>query len=385
MKKICLLGATGSIGKSALDIISRFPDKFSVHALSAHSAIDALYALAEKFHPSRVALSGSGLTREWQQRFASLGVEIDAGESALVHLAADGDYDLLVNAIVGAAGLAPTLAAIRQGKSVALANKETLVTAGQLVTELAAEKQARLFPIDSEHSALWQCLIGEDPTSIERIILTASGGPFRDLPADQFRHITVEQALNHPNWSMGPKITVDSATLMNKGLEVIEAYWLFRVPIDAISVLIHPQSIIHSMVEFRDGSIKAQLSLPDMRIPIQYALSFPERIENDLPRMNFSHYNQLTFYEPEQDKFPALDLAYRSLREAGTAPAVLNAANEEAVHAFLARRIRFDHIPVLVAGALNRHVNNGEVTLEAITAADRWARRFVRKRIAAGI
>lgn len=381
MKRICLLGATGSIGESTLDIIGQFPDKFAVSYLSAHSDLEKLFRLAQKYRPKIAVLSGGAVAPEWAARFRHLGVALECGAEALAALAAQDDYDMLVNAVVGAAGLVPTLSAIKKRKSVALANKETLVTAGELVMRLARTHGAPIFPIDSEHSALWQCLAGENPHSIERLILTASGGPFRTLPAQKFRDVTVEQALNHPNWSMGRKITVDSATLMNKGLEVIEAHWLFDIGADRISVLIHPQSIIHSMVEFADGSIKAQLGLPDMRLPIQYALSYPERLGNALPRMDFQRFNQLTFSEPEFEKFRSLRLAFQSLRAAGTAPAVLNAANEEAVFAFLARKIRFDEIPEMVESALESCENHRDLSLETIQAADRRARVHVGERI----
>lgn len=381
MKRICLLGATGSIGKNCVDIVTRFADRFSIQYLSAHRNIEELFALANQFRPEIAVLSGARADAFWRDKFGGIGVRIETGVDALAALAGQNDYDLLVNAVVGAAGLQPTLAAIRQNKNVAIANKETLVTAGELVTALSRKHQVSLFPIDSEHSALWQCLVGEDPDSIERLILTASGGPFRQLPASEFKDVTVEQALRHPNWAMGQKITIDSATLMNKGLEVIEAFWLFDVQLDNISVLIHPQSIIHSMIEFRDGSIKAQLGLPDMRLPIQYALSYPQRIPNDLPRMDFMQFNELTFMAPEPEKFRALNLAYHSLREAGTAPAVLNAANEEAVHAFLGKKIRFDQIPAFVEEALEKHDNHRELSYESVMQADGWARQFVRSQI----
>lgn len=381
MKKLCLLGATGSIGKSCVDIVNRFPEKFSIRYVSAHRNIEDLFALAQQFRPEIAVLSGTTVEAAWQTKFKRIGVKIESGVEALAELAGQSDYDLLVNAVVGAAGLQPTLSAIGQNKNVAIANKETLVTAGDLVTRLSRQKNVQLFPIDSEHSALWQCLVGEDPCSIERLILTASGGPFRELPANEFKNVTVEQALRHPNWAMGQKITIDSATLMNKGLEVIEAFWLFDVDLEDISVLIHPQSIIHSMIEFRDGSIKAQLGLPDMRVPIQYALSYPERIANDLPRMDFMQFSELTFMAPQTDKFKALNLAYHSLREAGTAPAVLNAANEEAVYAFLGKKIRFDQIPAFVEDALEKHSNHRDVTYESVLHADRWARRYVGEKI----
>jgi 1-deoxy-D-xylulose-5-phosphate reductoisomerase len=282
-----------------------------------------------------------------------------------------------VNAIVGAAGLRPTLAALKSGRTVALANKETLVTAGELVTATARQHGAKIIPIDSEHSALWQCLEGEHPETVETIILTASGGPFRSRPSAEMEKATVAEALQHPNWSMGRKITIDSATLMNKGLEVIEACWLFNVRLAKIRVLIHPQSIIHSMVEFVDGSIKAQMGTPDMRFPIQYALSYPRRLPNDLPRLDFSRCSTLTFQEPDLEKFKCLRLAYQAIADGGTAPTVLNAANEEAVHAFLDEKLLLGDIPRLVDSALQRHENHRVVDLENVVSADRWAREFV--------
>ena len=381
MKRLCLLGATGSIGKSCMDIVERFPEKFSIRTISAHSNVEALYELAKAVSPVAAAVSQSRAAAGWERKFRDIGVEFLAGEDAPEEIASRRDYDVLVNAIVGAAGLRPTLQAIEHGKQVALANKETLVIAGELVMRTAREKGVQIIPIDSEHSALWQCLVGEDREHIERLIITASGGPFRELPVHAFNGVTVQQALDHPNWKMGQKITIDSATLMNKGLEVIEAYWLFGIPVEKISVLIHPQSIIHSMVEFVDGSIKAQLGLPDMRLPIQYALGYPERLPNDLPRLDFKRFSTLSFYEPDFDKFQALALAFEALKTAGTAPAVLNAANEEAVYAFLETRISFDRIPRMVESALAQHTNRTTTDLQNILAADRWARGFVKEKI----
>ena len=382
MKDICLLGATGSIGKNCLDIVARFPDLFNIQYLSAHRNMRTLYEIARRVRPLAVAFSGERLPREseWRKKFTELGIQLLTGRDALIDLAGRPDYHILVNAVVGVAGLKPTLAAIEQGKTIALANKETLVTAGELVMKKADDHRVPILPIDSEHSALWQCLVGEKHETIARLILTASGGPCRELPLDRFKEVTVEQALKHPNWKMGRKITIDSATLMNKGLEVIEAYWLFRIPIDRIQVLIHPQSIIHSMVEFIDGSIKAQLGLPDMRLPIQYALSYPDRLPNDLPRMDFKKCSQLTFIEPDYGKFRALRLAYAAVQEGGTAPAVLNAANEEAVHAFLHHLIRFDEIPEIVEAALEQHHVQPVTGIESVLEADRWAREFVKSK-----
>mgnify|MGYP005725388181 CR=1 FL=1 len=381
MKSICLLGATGSIGKNCIDIVRRFEEKFLIKSVAAYSNIESLFELSKQCKPDRAALVSENVATEWFARFREIGVELLVGADVLEALAGENDYDILVNAVVGAAGLKPTIAAAKNGKTIALANKETLVAGGRLVTTLVQANNARLIPIDSEHSALWQCVVGEKESDVERLILTASGGPFRELPKEEFREVTVERALRHPNWAMGKKITIDSATLMNKGLEVIEAFWLFDVTADQISVLIHPQSIIHSMVEFSDSSIKAQLGLPDMRLPIQYALTYPERLPNSLPRMDFVKFNQLTFFEPDLEKFRSLKLAFQTLQVGGTAPAVLNAANEEAVYAFLDRKIGFIQIPQLVDEALQTHQTSPTEDLETILTADAWARAYVQRRI----
>jgi len=377
MKRVTILGSTGSIGENSLDVASRLPESFTVSYLATHSKVETLFAQAEKFRPHAVAIVQVPDAEGWRARFKKLGVEFLTGLAGVEELAAREDVDVVVNAIVGAAGLRPTLAALKRGKTVALANKETLVTAGELVTATARKHGAKIIPIDSEHSALWQCLEGENPETVETIILTASGGPFRNRSHDEMEKATVAEALQHPNWSMGRKITIDSATLMNKGLEVIEACWLFNVRLAKIRVLVHPQSIIHSMVEFVDGSIKAQMGTPDMRVPIQYALSYPQRLLNDLPRLDFSRWSTLTFQEPDLEKFKCLRLAYQAIDEGGTAPTVLNAANEVAVHAFLDERLMFGDIPRMVDRALQRHENHQAADLENVVAADRWAREFV--------
>jgi 1-deoxy-D-xylulose-5-phosphate reductoisomerase len=381
MKRVTILGSTGSIGVSCLDVVSRLPEHFAAGYLTTHQSLETLYEQARQFHPRAVAVveaSSLGDQREWAARFKNLGIEFLTGAEGVEELAGRDDADVVVNAIVGAAGLRPTLAALTAGKTVALANKETLVTAGELVASTARQHGGKIFPIDSEHSALWQCLEGESLASIETIILTASGGPFRTRTITEMEKVTVNEALQHPNWSMGRKITIDSATLMNKGFEVIEACWLFEAPLRKIRVLIHPQSIIHSMVEFVDGSIKAQMGTPDMRIPIQYALSYPQRLANKLPRLDFSRWSTLTFQEPDFDKFACLRLAYQAIENGGTAPTVLNAANEVAVHAFLDERLSFLDIPRMVDSALQQHNNHRAVDLESVISADRWARDFVR-------
>lgn len=381
MKRLTILGSTGSIGVNCLKVVETHPSAFEVVYLAAHRNIELLYQQAQRFHPRAVVAVQPPVQGEWRERFSKLGIAFLTGAAALVEIAAATEAEVVVNAIVGAAGLPATLRVLQQGRTVALANKETLVIAGELVTAEARKNGGQLIPIDSEHSALWQCLVGESPQRVERLILTASGGPFRQRPKDDFARITLAEALNHPNWTMGQKITIDSATLMNKGLEVIEAHWLFDVPVERIHVLVHPQSIIHSMVEFVDGSIKAQLGVPDMRLPIQYALTYPDRLPNRFPRLDFSLWRQLDFHEPDFEKFVCLKLAYAALREGGTAPAVLNAANEEAVQAFLQEMIRFEQISHFVDGALQKHQNHRRVDFDGVLAADRWARDFVKQQI----
>ena len=344
-KRIAILGSTGSIGTQALDVISNHPDKLVVEALTAFGSVDLLIEQAKEHNPSVVVVGDETKFPVVKQALENSGIQVLGGQEALSDAATLDTVDVVLTALVGYAGLKPTLAAIGAGKDLALANKETLVVAGQLVTERAAEAGVSIYPIDSEHSAIFQCMVGEFQNRIEKIILTASGGPFRGKDRDFLQSVTKEQALDHPNWDMGAKITIDSATLMNKGLEVIEAKWLFGLEADQVEVVIHPQSIIHSMVQFEDGSIKAQMGLPDMRIPIQFALSYPERYPSDFPRFNFADYPSLTFEEPDTDTFRNLTLAYETLRQGGNMPCVLNAANEIAVDAFLRDQIRFLQIP----------------------------------------
>jgi 1-deoxy-D-xylulose-5-phosphate reductoisomerase len=381
MKRLTILGSTGSIGGNCLNVVEALPGEFEIIYLSTHRRVELLYEQAQRFHPRAVIVVEPPAEKDWSARFRKLGIAVLTGAQGLVEAAADTKIDVVVNAIVGAAGLPATLQALRKGRTVALANKETLVVAGELVKSEMRAHGGQVIPIDSEHSALWQCLVGEPRHRIATLILTASGGPFRQRSKAEFAQITVSEALNHPNWNMGRKITIDSATLMNKGLEVIEAHWLFEIPVERIRVLIHPQSIIHSMVEFVDGSIKAQLGVPDMRLPIQYALTYPDRLPNNFPRMDFARWHQLTFHEPDFEKFVCLRLAYDALREGGTAPAVLNAANEEAVRAFLGDFIRFDQIGNMIDRTLQHHRNHRRVDYESILAADRWARNFVKKQI----
>lgn len=376
MKKVLILGSTGSIGVNALNVIRKFPDRFSVAGLTVNSNISTLSEQIEEFNPEFVVVNDQSKAKELAKTL-NRKIEIISSENGLVEAAKKYDYDILIGAIVGFAGLAPTLEAIKRGKRIALANKETLVVAGEIVTRLVAENSAEIIPVDSEHSAIYQCLVGENLNEVEKLILTASGGPFLNKEKSFFDNATVNEALNHPNWKMGSKITIDSATMMNKGLEVIEAHWLFGLPVDKISVVIHPQSIIHSMVQFVDGSIKAQLGLPDMKLPIQYALTFPERLSNDFERTNLPLINNLTFFEPDFNKFECLKLAYQALNIGGTSPCILNAANEVAVEKFLNGNIRFSEIPKLINKALDKIENHSNPDIEIIYECDRKTREFL--------
>ncbi len=374
-KKIAILGSTGSIGENSLDVIRRHPEHFRVHYLTAHRNVEKLVAQAKEFRPRAVVVSDPDLAPRAKELLQNV-CEVYHGMEGILKIVQDPEIDLVLNALVGAVGVLPTYRAVQAGKNVALANKETLVMAGRLIMETAQQQGVRILPIDSEHSAIWQCLLGEDAGSLRRIILTASGGPFRTWKRSKLRQVTVEQALRHPNWQMGPKITIDSATLMNKGLEVIEAHWLYRVPPERIEVIIHPQSIIHSMVEFHDGSVKAQLGLPDMRIPIQFALTYPGRLPLSLKPISFRKIGSLTFEPVDREKFPCLDIAYRALHTGGTAPAVMNVANEVAVRRFLQKEIAFTDIPVIIQKTMAAHHPGESYTIEDILEIEKWARRF---------
>jgi 1-deoxy-D-xylulose-5-phosphate reductoisomerase len=376
IRHIALLGATGSIGRSALEVIAAFPEKFRVSYLTAHRNIKLLQEQILQFHPRGVVVLEEANASRVRDAVGN-STDVLAGPGALQDIVKRDDVDLVVSALVGFAGLEPTLCALQAGKDVALANKETLVAGGDLVMRTAREHKARLLPVDSEHSAILQCLQGEDPATIDRLLLTASGGPFLAMSAAELEHVTVEQALNHPTWRMGSKITIDSATLMNKGLEVIEAFWLFGLPADRIEVVIHPQSIIHSMVEFVDGSVKAQLGIPDMKLPIQYALMYPERAPAMHRRVDFAELGRLTFFAPDTARFRCLALAYRALRAGGTAPVVLNAANEVAVGLFLDGRLPFSGIADIIEGALDAHAPCAATSLETIIHADRETRERI--------
>ena len=351
MKRIAILGSTGSIGTQALNVIRRHPDLFSVEVLCAGSNADLLVQQALEFNPNAVVIADESKYPAVKEALEPKGIKIFAGASSMVDLMEMESIDLVLASIVGFAGLRPTLRAIEQGKPVALANKETMVVAGSIVTATALRHRVPILPVDSEHSAIFQCLVGES-SGVDKILLTASGGPFRGFSREQLATVTLEQALHHPNWSMGRKVTIDSATLMNKGLEVIEAKWLFSVDADDIEVLVHPQSVVHSMVQFRDGSVKAQLGVPTMETPIQYAFSFPERIESHLPRLDVANYPSLTFERPDRQTFRCLDLAYRAIRRGGNLPCVMNAANEVAVQRFLDGKIGFLDIADVVETAM---------------------------------
>ena len=353
-KQIALLGSTGSIGTQALTVIAEHPELFEVEVLTANSNSDLLIKQAKVFRPNSVVIVDENKYQEVNQALFGLGVKVFAGEQSLAEVVEGENIDLVLTALVGYSGLKPTIRAIKARKNIALANKETLVVAGDLISTLCQEYSVSIYPVDSEHSAIFQCLVGEDYNPIEKIYLTASGGPFRGKKKDELLHITKKQALKHPNWDMGAKITIDSSTLMNKGLEVIEAKWLFDLSPDQIDVVVHPQSIIHSAVQFEDGSIKAQLGLPDMKLPIQYALGFPQRIKNNFERFNFMDYPNLIFENPDLETFRNLQLAFDAMEKGGNMPCVLNAANEVAVAAFLQDKIGFLNMPDLIANCMEK-------------------------------
>ncbi len=388
-KKIALLGCTGSIGTQTLDVIANHPDQFEIVSIAAGGRLDVLRQQIAQFHPARVAVGEAHLAARLQQEDLGYQPTIVYGPAGLIELATDPDVDLVVVATSGQHGFAPTLAALKAGKQVALANKEVLVMAGELVTAQAQAAHTQIRPIDSEHSAIWQCLKGETTAfwpnqeenwseanpQVQRLILTASGGPFRTFTKAQMADVTVEQAMKHPNWNMGPKITIDSATLFNKGLEVIEAHWLFGLPYNKIDVVVHAESVIHSMIEYVDGSIKAQLGTADMRTPIQYALAYPARLPNPYPRLDFTKLATLHFESADTSRFPALKLAYEAGQRGGTYPTVLAAADEEAVRLFHERRVSYLGIAELVERTLNSHDSIAHPTLEDIAGADSWARQ----------
>ncbi|MCX7923901.1 MAG: 1-deoxy-D-xylulose-5-phosphate reductoisomerase [Clostridia bacterium] len=378
-KRISILGSTGSIGTQSLDVARNL--NIGVAALSANSNIDLLENQVREFTPEIVSVGDEKLAEDLRKRLIGMGVEVYSGIDGMKRVASIQSADTVVTSVVGIAGLIPTMEAIRSGKNIALANKETLVTAGAIVMAEAEKYKVKILPVDSEHSAIYQCLMGNNIKDVSKIILTASGGPFRGKNISELADVTLEQALKHPNWSMGSKITIDSATLMNKGLEVIEAKWLFGLEVEQIQVIVHPQSIIHSMVEYVDGSVIAQLGSPDMRIPIQFALTYPERSSNKFSKLDLLQSNNLTFEEPDYETFRSLRLAFDALKVGGTMPAVLNAANEVAVSLFLNKRIGFMDIPRIIEKVMDRHSVNITPCLDDIIEVDKWSRQEVEKYI----
>jgi len=376
-RRIVVLGSTGSIGTNCLDVVDHLSDRLEVQGLSAHSSSEALLRQAQRYRPRWVALTDAEAAQQFKASQLPPDCRLLHGPDAVAEMVQHTDVDIVVTAIVGAAGLLGTWAALEAGKTVAVANKETLVLAGALVTDLAARRGGRLLPVDSEHSAIFQAMQGNPPSAVERIVLTGSGGPFRGRTREELAEVTVEEALNHPTWRMGPKITIDSATLMNKALEVIEARWLFGLPPERIEVIIHPESVIHSFVEFKDGSVLAQLSPPDMRLPIQYALTYPERVAGPARRLNWRELSAWHFEQPDHETFPALQLGYEVARRGGTCGAVLNAANEAAVERFLRGDLGFLDITRACRAALDHHHYSPTPSLDELSACDRWARQEV--------
>ena len=378
IKNLCILGSTGSIGTQTLDVVRTYPERYSVYALCANRSVDKLVAQALEFKPEVVCIADESLYDELSRQLSAIGFEgkIWVGADSIAEMVTMPSIDIVVASMVGYAGLRPTIEAIKAGKTIALANKETLVVAGEIICELAQQYHSPILPVDSEHSAIFQSLVGEDRSEIEKILLTASGGPFRTYSLDQMRTVTAADALKHPNWDMGAKITIDSASMMNKGFEVIEAKWLFGVPVEKIQVLVHPQSIVHSAVQFTDGAIKAQLGAPDMRLPIQYALSFPERLKSDFPRADLFTLGSLTFEEPDMKRFPNLGLAYEAMRRGGNIPCVLNAANEVVNLAFREGRCGFLQMSDIIAETMVKAAFIAKPTYEDYVATDAAARRI---------
>ena len=375
-KKIAILGSTGSIGTQALQVIDEHSDLYEAYVLTANHQVDKLIAQARKFCPEAVVIADESLYPKLQEALADLPIKVYCGAEALCQVVTEDPVDIVLTALVGFAGLRPTISAIRAHKPIALANKETLVVAGELIDALAAENNVPILPVDSEHSAIFQCLVGEIGNPIEKILLTASGGPFRTFTKEQLTQVTKEQALKHPNWSMGAKITIDSASMMNKGFEVMEARWLFGVKPEQIEVLVHPQSIIHSAVQFEDGAIKAQLGMPDMRIPIQYAFSYPDRLRSDFPRIDFDLCRQLTFEHPDTEKFRNLALAFEAIRRGGNMPCIINAANEIANAAFLHDEVSFLGMSDVIEQTMQQASFIQKPTFDDYMETDREARRI---------
>lgn len=381
-KRLAILGSTGSIGKSALEVVAAHPERFRVVALAANTNVERMTEQALRYHPEVVAMADADAAKKLAERLDGKNIRVLGGMEGIVEAATFPSADLMLSGIVGGIGLLPTLEAVRRGMDIAFVNKEVLVIAGELITEAARQSGARILPVDSEISAIFQCLQGcPDRTQVTTLYLTASGGPFRTTPHEEFPFITPERALKHPNWKMGSKVTVDSATLMNKGFEVIEAKWLFGLRLEQIRVVVHPQSVVHSYVEFVDGSLLAQLGVPDMKIPIQYAMTYPDRLPTPSKRLSLTQLGTLTFEEPDFERFPCLSLAYEAAHVGGTMPAVLSGADEVAVQAFLERRLSFDQIPHVIAETMRQHIPQNRPSLEELLTAERWARETAQRLI----
>ena len=377
-RTIAILGSTGSIGTQTLQVVEEHPDKFEVYAITANTRVDELIQQARKFMPEAVVIADDSKYPKLKEALADLPIKVYGGYESICQIVESKPIDIVVTAMVGFSGLRPTINAIKAGKAIALANKETMVVAGELINELAMKHQTPILPVDSEHSAIFQCLAGEMNNKVEKLILTASGGPFRTFTKEQLEHVTVQQALKHPNWSMGAKITIDSASMMNKGFEVMEAKWLFGVGAEDIEVVVHPQSVIHSMVQFGDGAIKAQLGTPDMRLPIMYALTYPTRLSSSFERIDWNTLKELTFEKPDLELFPNLQHAYTAIAQGGNIPCVVNAANEICVAAFLEERIKFTDMPKLIARAMEKATYILKPTLDDYLETDKEIREMVK-------
>jgi len=376
-KKISILGSTGSVGVNTLKVINNISKEFDVVYLTGNTNSDLMIKQCIEFNPKSVVMINEEASEAVKKGLSGYDINVLSGRESLLNISRDKDMDLVLNALVGSPGMEPTLEAVKAGVDVALSNKESLVVAGDLITTEMKKTGANIFPVDSEHSAIWQCMVGESLSDIEKIILTGSGGPFRTRPINTFVDIKVSEALNHPNWEMGKKITIDSATMMNKGLEVIEAYWLFNIDVNMIDIVVHPQSIIHSMVEFKDSSIKAQMGVPDMKVPIQYALTYPNHISAPWERLDFKLIGDLSFEAPDFDRFPCIKLAYMSLDRMGSTPAILNMANDYSVYKFLNSEIKFTEIPKIIEAAMKHHQWVEKPDLDYIRELDNWTKDFV--------
>ena len=376
-KKISILGSTGSVGVNTLKVINNISKEFDVVYLTGNTNSDLMIKQCLEFNPKSVVMINEEASEAVKKGLSGYDINVLSGRESLLNISRDKEMDLVLNALVGSPGMEPTLEAVKAGVDVALSNKESLVVAGDLITTEMKKTGANIFPVDSEHSAIWQCMVGESLSDIEKIILTGSGGPFRTRPINTFVDIKVSEALNHPNWEMGKKITIDSATMMNKGLEVIEAYWLFNIDVSMIDIVVHPQSIIHSMVEFKDSSIKAQMGVPDMKVPIQYALTYPNHISAPWERLDFKLIGDLSFEAPDFDRFPCIKLAYMSLDRMGSTPAILNMANDYSVYKFLNSEIKFTEIPKIIEAAMKHHQWVEKPDLDYIRELDNWTKDFV--------